>query len=188
MSTPYSSLHADALHADALRTLRGWSPPNARQAALRDRYVDHLAATPSALSRECYPDHLTASTLVLSADRTQVLLTLHAKAGAWFQFGGHCEATDRTLAGAALREATEESGLTDLRLRPEPLRLDEHVVPFCDPRGGVHHLDVWFLAVAPADADAVLSEESLELRWWPLDELPGEPGSWDETRAILACL
>ena len=39
-----------------------------------------------------------------------MLLTLHAKAGQWFQLGGHCEPGDATLAGAATREAAEESG------------------------------------------------------------------------------
>ncbi len=54
------------------------------------------------MTRSCYPDHLTASTLVLSADLDRVLLTLHAKAGQWFQFGGHCEPDDQTLVGGGL--------------------------------------------------------------------------------------
>lgn len=175
-----------SLHADALATLGAWSPPTEHQRTLRARYVAHLQQHPNALNRDCYPDHLTASALVLSADRTRALLTLHAKAEQWFQLGGHCEDGDRTLAGAALREATEESGIAGLRLDPVPLRLDEHVVPFCGTRGGVHHLDVWFLATAPADAQGILSAESLDVRWWPLGELPGEPAAWAETRELLA--
>ena len=159
-------------HADALATLRAWQPPDEGQDALRERYVDHLASRPDGMDRACYPDHLTASTVVLSADGTQVLLTLHAKARRWFQLGGHCEAGDPTLAAAALREATEESGLARLRLDPVPVHLSEHAVPFCDPRGGVHHLDVRFVAVA-ADGDAhAVSDESLDVRWWPADALP----------------
>ena len=162
------------LHADALATLRAWQPPDAGQDALRKRYVDHLASRPDGMDRACYPDHLTASTVVLSADGTQVLLTLHAKARRWFQLGGHCEAGDPTIAAAALREATEESGLARLRLDPVPVHLSEHAVPFCDPRGGVHHLDVRFVAVA-ADGDAhAVSDESLDVRWWPVDGLPDD--------------
>lgn len=174
------------LHAEALGTLRSWAAPNERQRALRDRYVEHLEQHPDGVSRACYPDHLTASCLVLSADRTHALLTLHTKAREWFQFGGHCEATDLTLVGAALREATEESGIAGLILEPTPLRLDEHLVPFCGSRGGVHHLDVWFLATAPPDVEPVVSDESLDVRWWPIEALPGEPGAWAETREILA--
>lgn len=146
----------------------------ADQAALRERYVAHLVDHPDGLSRGCYPDHLTASTLVLSSDGSHALLTLHAKARAWFQLGGHCESGDRTLAGAALREATEESGIAGIQLDPTPVQLSEHAVPFCDPRGGVHHLDVRYVAQAPPDADHRITDESLALQWWPLDALPTE--------------
>jgi hypothetical protein len=41
----------------------------------------------------------------------------------------------------------------------------------------VRHLDVRFLAVAPAGARAAVSAESLDVRWWPADALPtDEPG------------
>jgi 8-oxo-dGTP pyrophosphatase MutT (NUDIX family) len=163
-----------ALHADALAVLRAWDPPDAAQATLRERYLAHLEAQPGGMARGCYPDHLTASTLVISADGSRVLLTLHAKARRWFQFGGHCEPGDLTLAGAAQREAVEESGIAGLQVRPEPLQLSEHAVPCCDPRGGVHHLDVRFLAVAGADDAHSVSEESLDVRWWPVDGLPDD--------------
>ena len=55
-----------------------------------------------------------------------------------------------------------------------PVQLSEHAVPFCDPRGGVHHLDVRFLAVAADDDRHAVSEESLDVRWWPVDGLPDE--------------
>jgi 8-oxo-dGTP pyrophosphatase MutT (NUDIX family) len=163
-----------SLHADALALLRAWASPSREQAALRDRYVTHLESAPDGLRRTCYPDHLTASTLVLSADGERVLLTLHAKAQRWFQLGGHCETGDATLAGAAEREAIEESGLPDLRVEPIPVQLSEHPVPFCDPRGGVHHLDVRFLAVAGDGAEPAVSDESLDVRWWPVDALPDD--------------
>ncbi len=161
-----------ALHRDAVATLTAWIPPTAAQMTLRERYLRHLAEHASGTYRACYPDHLTASTLVLSAARDEVLLTLHAKARAWFQLGGHCERGDTTLAGAAAREASEESGIDGLVLDPVPVQLSEHAVPFCDPRRGAHHLDVRFVAVAPVDAGHAVSDESLDLRWWPADALP----------------
>jgi 8-oxo-dGTP pyrophosphatase MutT (NUDIX family) len=160
------------LHADALRTLSDWRAPTVEQEQLRQRYVAHLLAHTDGLDRECRPDHLTASTLVLSADGSAVLLTLHAKARRWFQFGGHCEQADQTLVAAARREATEESGLPGLVLNSVPVQLSEHAVPFCAPTGDVHHLDVRFVALAPPDAQYGVSEESLDVRWWPSDALP----------------
>jgi len=175
------------LHADALATLRGWTPPTDSQATQQARFVTHLEAHRDGLTRECRPDHITASTLVLSHDLTSALLTLHAKAAAWFQLGGHCEPADRTLAGAALREAVEESGVSDLRLDPVPVQLSEHAVPFCGPDGDVHHLDVRFLAIAPAEARHAVSEESLDVRWWPVAALPDpEADLVDLVRLALA--
>ncbi|GAB2444439.1 NUDIX hydrolase [Nocardioides hungaricus] len=161
-----------SLHADALAVLDGWRAPSEGQERLRRRYVAHLRAHPDGLTRACTPDHITASTLVVDAEHDAVLLTLHAKAHAWFQLGGHCEPGDETLAGAALREATEESGLEELALDPVPVQLSEHAVPFCGSTGDVHHLDVRFVAIAPAGAEHVVGEESLDLRWWPADALP----------------
>ncbi len=101
-----------------------------------------------------------------------MLLTLHAKARAWYQMGGHCEPDDATLAAAARREAVEESGTDGLVLDPVPVHLDAHEVPFCGGAGGARHLDVRFVAVAADGASPRASEESLELRWWPVDALP----------------
>jgi 8-oxo-dGTP pyrophosphatase MutT (NUDIX family) len=165
-----------ALHADALATLRGWrapaSPDQERQEALRDRFVDHLERTADGMWRSSYPDHLTAGALVIDEAGERVLLNLHRKARRWFAFGGHAEPGDASLADVAAREAREESGIPDLRLVPVPAQLDVHPVPFCDPRGEVHHLDVRYVAVAPAAAREVTSEESLAVRWWPVDALP----------------
>jgi 8-oxo-dGTP pyrophosphatase MutT (NUDIX family) len=165
------------LYADALALLEDWVAPSPAQETLRASYAEQLRAHPDGLFRSCYPDHLTASGLVLSADRSRVLLTLHRKAGRWFQFGGHLEPGDPTLSGAALREATEESGIGALLLDPVPVHLDRHAVPFCDPRGGVRHLDVRFAMTAPDGFDHAVSDESLDVRWWPVHDLPTDEPS-----------
>ena len=67
-----------------------------------------------------------------------------------------------------------------LELDPVPAQLDVHPVPFCDPRGEVSHLDVRYVAVAPPEAEQVVSDESLDVRWWPVDDLPElEPSMHD---------
>ena len=156
----------------ALAELHGWDAPSPGQSGLRDVYVAHLVSHVDGLSRECQPGHLTAGALVLSAGLDAVLLNLHAKAGRWFHFGGHVEDDDGSLLDAARREAAEESGIADLVVDPTPVHLDLHHVEFCRPHGRADHLDVRYAALAPAGARARASEESLAVRWWPLDALP----------------
>lgn len=165
------------LWADAHEVLSRWTAPTPDQEALRRRFVGHLATHVDALDRASAPAHLTASTLVLSPGHDKVLLTLHAKAGRWFQLGGHAEPGDSSLLGAARREAEEESGLRHLSWRLGPVHLDAHPVAFCHPRGPVDHLDVRFVAVAHHGAAAVGSEESHDLRWWPISDLPTDEPS-----------
>lgn len=160
------------LRADTLALLDRWDAPTPGQGELQQRYVDYLGSHASGTYREDRPHHLTASTLVLSADRASVLLTLHAKAQRWFQFGGHLELGDASVLAAATREATEESGLLELRLDPDPVQLSDHEVAFCG--AGVHHYDVRFVAVAPADAVHAVSSESLDVRWFPVSALPAQ--------------
>lgn len=159
-----------ALHRDAVRVLTGWTPPDTEQAGLRDHFLCHLATHPDGLWRERLPEHLTASALVVGDDNARVLLHLHARLGRWLQFGGHCEPADRFLAAAARRETVEESGLSRLDLDDVPVQLSRHPVR-C---GGVsaYHLDVRYLAVAPAEALPVRSAESADLRWFAPRSLP----------------
>ncbi|KAB8171173.1 NUDIX domain-containing protein [Streptomyces sp. 3MP-14] len=158
-----------ALREDAARVLSDWAAPDAGQDALRREYAAHLAAHPDGMWQSCAAGHLTASALVVDAAGGRVLLTLHRKLRRWLQTGGHCEPDDATLAIAALREATEESGIEGLRLLPAPVRLDRHDTP-CAP-----HLDVQYAALAPAGATPVISEESVDLRWFDFAEAEALP-------------
>lgn len=160
-----------ALHADAVRVLSGWRAPTADQDGLRAEFLEFLAAEPGAMWRACRTGHLTGSALVADPIRRAVLLTLHPKVGRWLQLGGHCEPGDSTLAGVALREAVEEGGIAGVVVDPDPIDLDIHPIE-CVRGIPNRHLDVRFLALAPAGSEAVISDESLDLRWWPIDALP----------------
>lgn len=172
------------LHADAHAVLTGWAAPTPEQDALRRLYVDHLDAHPDGLLRSCSPDHLTASSLIVRGD--EVLLVFHSKAGKWLQTGGHCEATDASLGHAALREAREESGITDLTADPVPLRLSRHHVPFCGPApDGGHHLDVQFLVTAPTDAVTTIAAGEDDVRWFPLDPAAAPEPTDQDVRDLI---
>jgi 8-oxo-dGTP pyrophosphatase MutT (NUDIX family) len=153
-----------SLYDDAVLVLKGYED----QPELRQAYLDHLAAHPDGIWKACSAGHITASGLVIDPERGRVLLTLHKKLRKWLQMGGHCEPEDTALAAAALREATEESGVTGLELLPGgPVRLDRHPIP-----SPCHwHYDVQYAVLAPSDAEHLVSDESLDVRWFPYAEV-----------------
>ena len=160
-----------SVHDSAVALLTDWAPPNPTQDALRHAVLAFLAARPDACVRECAAGHITASALVLDHTGSQVLLTLHPRVGRWVQLGGHCDDTDPDIVAAALREATEESGIAGLRIAPDLAAVHVHPVT-CSLGVPTRHLDLQFLVSAPPDARIGISDESLDLRWWPVDALP----------------
>ena len=136
-----------SLYDDAVLVLKSYED----QEELRQAYLDHLAAHPDGMWKACTAGHITASALVIDPEHGRVLLTLHKKLRMWLQMGGHCEPEDATLEDAALREATEESGIAGLDLLPGgPVRLDRHPIPppcHC-------HFDVQYAVRGPAGSRA----------------------------------
>ncbi|MBM9434137.1 NUDIX hydrolase [Flaviflexus equikiangi] len=151
-----------------LAHLQTYQPADPAQQRLRDHY---LATIDSAMIwKETGPQHVTASTFVFTPDLRRILLTYHRKGRFWVQFGGHLEKSDHSLDAAALREAREESGMVDLELTGGVVDLDRH-----DLHGGFTcqaHWDVGFTAIVDPDTPIIVSDESDDVAWWPINALP----------------
>lgn len=140
-----------------------------------------LADRPDAFLRTCFePGHFTGSAVIVTPDFQSVLLTFHGKLNKWLQLGGHADG-DTQIENVALREGTEESGLTDLKLVSAnisgseliPLDIDIHQIPARGAEPVHEHFDIRFLLVTAKPDSIVISEESKDLRWFTLDEVRG---------------
>ena len=102
----------------------------------------------------------------------RILLLLHAKVRRWLQPGGHADG-DGNLAGVALREAEEETGITGLTVVTPAIDLDVHVFHNASAAEPDHlHLDVRHLVLAPPGSVAVTNHESEGVRWVGIAGLP----------------
>lgn len=166
-------MSTESLHASATELLENWKPATHPEQSVREAMLAFLGSAPRGCLREHAPGHITASAVVFSHDEREVLLTLHPRVGRWIQLGGHCEQGDETVVDAALREATEESGIAGLEVEPGLYGAQAHPIT-CSLGVPTRHLDLLFKIRAPRGAVPVRSAESTDLRWWPVDALPAD--------------
>ena len=174
---PLSGAARRRLYDDVLARLGAFQPPDAAQSAQRERTLEFLTAHARAVDGTYPPGHVTATGLVLSADRREVLLTLHARIGRWLELGGHLEETDAGLADAALREAEEEGGIDGLAIAPDLFAVVVHENLPCRRAPGTDHYDLYFRLFAPPRSRPVISHESLDLGFFGVDRLPEPLGN-----------
>ncbi|MGA7615881.1 MAG: NUDIX domain-containing protein [Thermoanaerobaculia bacterium] len=170
---------------DLIRQLRGYVPADDREAGHRDAMVRLAETAPSSFSREhFFPGHFTASAFVVD-DARRLLLHHHRRLDRWLQLGGHIEEGE-SLLDAARREALEESGLETITpVDGRILDLDIHPIPAGRGEPPHLHFDVRFLFTTPEpESIRTSADESVELRWFDLDEASKRLGERGSERAL----
>lgn len=135
------------------------------------RFRELLLKKEAPFSRDCRPGHFTASCFVVSSDLNQVLLLKHKKLGKWLQMGGHCDG-EINVAEVALREAKEESGVSNITVVSDPvIDLDIHWIPENQKEDGHFHFDVRFVGICSLSENLKMSDrECSDLKWFSWDE------------------
>lgn len=160
------------------------------QLVMVDVFEDFLKSNKDAYERSNKEGHITASGFVLSKDKKSLLMTHHKKLNKWLQLGGHADG--HTAADeVAYRECEEESGLTSLSFfsfegeeQPFIFDLDKHLIPEKRDEKEHFHYDIRYLLICSKEEDIVLSEESLDLKWIPLEKVP----LYTQELSILRCV
>ena len=118
------------------------------------------------------PLHLTASALIVHPGSGRVLLRWHQRHQYWLQVGGHGDPGEQDALAIALREAREETGLTDLEPWPDAALRQVVVVAVPAGRGepAHEHADLRFL-LATQTPEAIRAESpEAPLRWLSLPQ------------------
>lgn len=152
-----------------------------------DLFKSFLNYNLNAYERSNQEGHITASGFVLSVDRTALLMTYHAKLKKWLQLGGHADGHQITHE-VAYRECEEESGLSSLSFfsgEPFILDLDRHLIPARKGEKEHFHYDVRYLLLANKEESLKITQESLDLKWVPLEEVTKY---CKEEPSIMRCL
>lgn len=121
--------------------------------------------------RDCLSSHLTGSALVVNPKTKKILLHNHKKLNKWLQFGGHADG-ETDLAKVAMKEAEEESGLTDLSFyAQQPLDIEVQVIPKKNDIPEHLHLDFRYLIFTNAEELPTPEEhESQDLKFLDFQE------------------
>lgn len=140
------------------------------------------------LTRENSLAHFTASAWVVNADHQKVLMAYHNLYDSWSWLGGHADGQADLLA-VALKEVTEESGLTKLQpilneiFSLEILTVDGH------EKKGVYlsshlHLNVTYLIEASEEEPLTIEpDENSQVAWFFRDQaVAASSEPWFQTR------
>jgi 8-oxo-dGTP pyrophosphatase MutT (NUDIX family) len=131
-------------------------------------------ATDGDLWSRAEPLHVTGSALVVHEASRRVLLRWHDRMQAWMQVGGHFDPGESDPLLVALREAEEETGLSDLTVAPgtrgQPVQIV--IVPVAAGRGepAHEHADIRYVLATATPEAAVPESEGAHVRWLGFDE------------------
>jgi 8-oxo-dGTP pyrophosphatase MutT (NUDIX family) len=159
------------------RAVASYRPRDAPERADVKRLRELLARV-DVLGRST-PIHVTASALVVHPASRGVLLRWHPRMQMWMQVGGHFDAGETDPWLVAVREAREETGLTDLRAASgadadQPLQIVIVPVPAHGDEPAHEHADFRYLLVTDTPNEVVVETAAALLRWDGLDRAIAE--------------
>ena len=155
--------------------LENYTPWNEQEARDQAVLLHLLETQPDIFSRENQTAHFSASAWLLNKEHTKVLMVYHNIYHAWSWTGGHADG-EQNLLSVAMREAMEETGVTNIH----PVKEDIFSIEILTVDGHIKkgsyvpshlHLNVTYLL--EADEHEVLRikpDENSGVKWFALEE------------------
>ena len=153
-----------------IELIKKYKPYNEQEEKDKELMLKYINTFDDVLTRNNEICHFTASNWIVNKDRTKVLMVYHNIYKSWAWTGGHADG-DSDLIHVALKEANEETGLTNLKVISDGifslqiLTVDSHI-----KRGkfvASHlHLDCCFLVEADQNEKLrIKDDENSGVKW-----------------------
>lgn len=151
--------------------LKIYKPSDENEQKMVYETIDFIEKNNDCFERTLLAGHITASAWTIDKTHQYTLLTHHRKLNKWFQLGGHCDG-DTNVLNVALKEALEESGLSEIKVLSEMIfDVDIHQIPEAKGFPAHLHYDIRFLLEADKNEPFKVSEESHNLAWILLQDV-----------------
>ncbi|MDW7695885.1 NUDIX hydrolase [Flammeovirgaceae bacterium SG7u.111] len=167
--------------------LNDYQPSDAAEKEMQARMIDFVEKNEDCFLRSNLSGHMTGSAIVIDLEREHILMLHHKKLNKWLQPGGHADG-DTDILNVATKEVNEETGLMDVKPVQETIfDVDIHEIP---ERKGVpahFHYDLRFLLEADRNTPLQINNESLDLEWVAISDVPAKNDEESIMRMVRKC-
>ena len=160
---------------DFITALQTYVPRDEQEAADKAVMLDCLKRFPDVYERTNLICHVTASAWITNARRDRVLMVYHNIYDSWAWTGGHADG-ERDLLRVALRETTEETGLSDVTpasdrlLSIETLTVNPHIKRGRFVPAHLHLNGTYLLIADDTEPLRIKADENSAVKWFAPDE------------------
>lgn len=158
------------------KTLNEYIPFNEQEAADKDIMLKLLETDVDIFTRENKQAHFTASSWIVNETGNKVLMVYHNIYDSWSWSGGHADGEEDLLA-VAIREAQEETGISDVKPAESNIFSIEIITVNGHEKKGKYvpshlHLNVtYLLRASETESLKIKPDENSGVKWFTFDEV-----------------
>lgn len=159
-----------------LEDIKRYIPYNEQEKVDREVIIDLINKNNDILNRSSKDYHLTASSWIVNETFDKILLIYHNLYDSWSWTGGHADG-DSNLLNVAIKEAKEETGITNIY----PLSKDIYSLEILAVDGHIKkneyvnshlHLNITYLLCASSNDELKIKpDENSNVSWFNIDEV-----------------
>ncbi len=158
-----------------LDDIKKYIPYNEQEKVDKEVIIDLINKNKDILNRSSKDFHLTASSWIVNETFDKILLVYHNLYDSWSWTGGHADG-DSNLLNVAIKEAKEETGITNIY----PLSKDIYSLEILTVDGHIKkneyvnshlHLNITYLLCASSNDELKIKpDENSNVSWFNIDE------------------